>query len=378
MQKWDIVNQDVVIFDDHNKATISRILGEEIITKRYWDYLAYPIYSLNSKKVLMLGLGGGTVIQLLNKWGWLGQFDAIDNNKDLIEGLMEHGHLNYSNLNIIYSDAREFIGNCQEKYDAIVIDLYDDNGPVNDLYTDAYINKLKEMLTPNGMLLYHCIDPTSKYILFDLVSHIKKMPSFSYTVSSLLAENFQYVYNIPFTTSSLVFASNRDLEFSIRNSQEPSIQWLNIFFQNRTLTNEYLSNFVTKTTFPLTYERINKPEQSFLNILIESFTEPYSNEILKIFNNFISQDNLYGKIYRLGDYQLEDVPLELQNSFCLFIKILINQNNIQVLPSMIEELYTELSLVDIRQKNSILSYSFALINDWESAKNIILTTQEVE
>lgn len=144
MQKWDIINQDVVICDGHNKATISRILGEEIITKRYWDYLAYPVYLLNSKKVLMLGLGGGTVIQLLNKWGWLGQFDAIDNNKELIEGLREQGYLNESNLNIIFSDAEEFVENCQGKYDAIIVDLYDDNGPINDLYTNRYIKNYKK------------------------------------------------------------------------------------------------------------------------------------------------------------------------------------------------------------------------------------------
>lgn len=371
MQKWNISNGNLKLWHGNQGATISKIVEKELLTKRYWDYLAWPIYSLNKEKVLMLGLGAGTVIQLLNKWGWSGQFDGVDINKELVEGLREQGYLNYENLNIFYEDAEKFIQETKNKYDAIIIDVYNHKEPINNLYSEVCIQKFKEILNPKGILLFHCIDPTSKYILFDLASKNKRIPSFSYTVATLMEGNFKYVYNFPLTTSSLVFVSNEDLDFSKEIEGEKPIRWLNKFFLQRCITNDNASRYVTKLDFPLTYEDIHRPHQEFLKSLHSSFSSAYADELLNIFNNNITTNEPYGNISCITNDLYCGIPEEIQRNFNLFMKVSRSQESPELLPYMVQEYLKALPYVKLKYKKSLLSHAYALVDEWENAITVL-------
>jgi predicted membrane-bound spermidine synthase len=121
-----------------------------------FSFLYYTRFSraiINSmaenSKVLLIGLGGGTVAKQLEQRGI--NYDAVEIDGRLPElaksyfGLEEKG-------NIIIDDGRHFINKCDEKYDLIIIDaLLGENVPSHLLSLECF-QKLKTLLYPSGKI----------------------------------------------------------------------------------------------------------------------------------------------------------------------------------------------------------------------------------
>ena len=77
--------------------------------------------------VLLLGLGGGSVIQALRKLNFNGPIDAIEIDSKIIDiAKNEFGLNSENNLAIYCDDAFHFVENCESSYDLIIIDLFID------------------------------------------------------------------------------------------------------------------------------------------------------------------------------------------------------------------------------------------------------------
>lgn len=107
--------------------------------------------------ILILGVAGGSVVKtLINEAGYKNKITGVEIDANVIEIAKKYFELDLiPNFDIILDDAFEFVLKTKEKYDLIIIDVFQDTKMPNFLFEDFYINRLLEILEPNGMFLFN-------------------------------------------------------------------------------------------------------------------------------------------------------------------------------------------------------------------------------
>lgn len=112
---------------------------------------------LDIKKVLVLGFGLGSVPTILEK--------IFEKNYDYTGVEIDSKIIDLANkyvipeitsaINLVCDDATNFVNQCKESFDMIAIDLFiDDKVPANFEEVD-FLEKIKNLLSPDGVLLYN-------------------------------------------------------------------------------------------------------------------------------------------------------------------------------------------------------------------------------
>ncbi len=159
--------QEITVFDS---ATLGRILligdGDYAVTqfatkdeKLYHEAIVHPPMAVfpNPKKVLIIGGGDGGVLREVLKHPIkkvvLAELDpaVIEISKEFFPSLSE-GAFNDPRVDIQLGDAREYINSTSEKFDVVIIDLTDPEGPSKFLFTKEFYEKLKSKMNPNAVL----------------------------------------------------------------------------------------------------------------------------------------------------------------------------------------------------------------------------------
>lgn len=112
-----------------------------------------------SKSALILGVAGGSVIQTLrDEFDFKGKITGVELDKKIIEIANNYFGLNkFNDVEIINDDAQNFISKTKEKYDLIVIDVFQDNIMPDFLFEENFVNNLKKILDKNGNILFNTI-----------------------------------------------------------------------------------------------------------------------------------------------------------------------------------------------------------------------------
>ena len=107
--------------------------------------------------ILVLGVAGGSVIQTLSKEiGYKGKITGVEIDADVIQIANDYFKLNqFPNLEIIIDDAFEFVLKTKEKYDLIIIDVFQDSVMPNFLFEEFFINRICFLLQTNGFILFN-------------------------------------------------------------------------------------------------------------------------------------------------------------------------------------------------------------------------------
>lgn len=113
---------------------------------RIADYLNdYP----KNSKVLLLGLGGGSIAKVLSEKGF--EVDACELDKRIANVAKDFFHLS-DHTNITVDDARHYIKNCKKKYDIIVFDTFKGEDPPNHVFTLESLEETKNILNKDGIV----------------------------------------------------------------------------------------------------------------------------------------------------------------------------------------------------------------------------------
>ncbi len=142
---------------------------------RYHEALVHvPMNELERReKVLILGGGDGMAVREVLKYDEVEQIDLVDLDKEMIricstdEKITEinKGSLLSEKLNVHIMDAYEYLEECNEKYDLILVDLPDPNSEVlNKLYSNVFYRMCKAVLNERGVL---AVQSTSPYYATD-------------------------------------------------------------------------------------------------------------------------------------------------------------------------------------------------------------------
>lgn len=117
----------------------------------------------NKEKVLVLGAGIGSVGMILNEFfpnkNW--QLDFVD-IEPIILKWCEMIMSDFKNLKSTYyqADAVDWIAHCQEKYDVITVDVFEESKVPANILTQSFLEKIKNLLQNKGIVIMN--------LMFDL------------------------------------------------------------------------------------------------------------------------------------------------------------------------------------------------------------------
>lgn len=139
------------------------------------------------ERILVLGVAGGSVIKtLVNEIEYKGIITGVEIDLQIIELANNYFKLNeIPNLEIVIDDAFEFVIKTKEKYDLILIDIFQDTVMPSFLFENFFTDRLKLILKTNGVILFNTMillnsdnDRNNKYLKqFDTKNFLtKKIP----------------------------------------------------------------------------------------------------------------------------------------------------------------------------------------------------------
>ncbi|WP_339889480.1 fused MFS/spermidine synthase [uncultured Flavobacterium sp.] len=118
----------------------------------------------NFEHILVLGVAGGSVIKtLVDEIKYNGKITGVELDKNVLELANQYFKLNeVENLELVNDDAFEFVLKTTEKYDLIIIDIFQDTVMPNFLFEDFFINHVNTLLNVNGFILFNTMVLTEK------------------------------------------------------------------------------------------------------------------------------------------------------------------------------------------------------------------------
>lgn len=130
------------------------IMDKENPNVSFWNYVGVLTYNLESyskgKKALLLGLGGGTLYKQLQQKGF--EVDVVEIDSRIEQVAKKYFHIE-KELNVVVDDARHYIRTTEKKYDVVIYDLYHSETPPVHLMTKEAFSEIKQMLSPEGVLV---------------------------------------------------------------------------------------------------------------------------------------------------------------------------------------------------------------------------------
>lgn len=113
------------------------------------------IKSMN--KILVLGVAGGSVIKTLtDEIQFKGTITGVEIDPDIIKIANSYFQLDQiPNLTILIADAFEFILQANEKYDLIIVDVFQDTKMPGFLFENFFTQRLCSLLEEKGCILFN-------------------------------------------------------------------------------------------------------------------------------------------------------------------------------------------------------------------------------
>ncbi len=154
-------NNGELVLDSKNTnysyGSLQRILGKGL------KYIGFERIN-GFENILVLGVAGGSVIKtLVDEVKFKGKITGVEIDKDIIAIAEKYfGLSTIPNLEIVIEDAFEFVLRTKEKYDLIIIDIFQDTMMPNFLFQDFFVNHVNLLLNENGFILFNTMVITEK------------------------------------------------------------------------------------------------------------------------------------------------------------------------------------------------------------------------
>ena len=118
---------------------------------------AFKVFGIPKNKqwniILVLGVGGGTVIELLHSQFPNALITGVDIDRliiDIAKKYFLHGDTPY--LHLVTADAKKYMQKSSSTYDCIVIDIFTGNAIPQFVKTNSFITYCKQRLSPKGVI----------------------------------------------------------------------------------------------------------------------------------------------------------------------------------------------------------------------------------
>ena len=108
----------------------------------YWIHM---VPDKEPKKVLILGLGGGTIARLILEKYPKAEITGVDYSVEILEMAVKHFGLDGTKMKIKTEDAFEYVKTEKKKYDLIIVDLVDGYWYPLKIFSDSFIKELYQL-----------------------------------------------------------------------------------------------------------------------------------------------------------------------------------------------------------------------------------------
>lgn len=158
MAKRDRAARPIVAVEDGRKVlrvggVIQSVAVDERYTSDVWDAM---LPRRQPASALILGLGGGAIAQLMTRrWG---AFPIVGVELDpavVWLARREFGLDDLPHLKIVTADAFAWVARCEQRFDAICVDLYTAGKMAHGVLGATFLNDLRRLLTPGGEVAFN-------------------------------------------------------------------------------------------------------------------------------------------------------------------------------------------------------------------------------
>jgi len=182
------------------------------------------LFDIAPKNILLIGLGGGSILQYLMKICPQSKIDVVELRESVIKVSHEFFQVpaDAKNINIFHSDAKEHVISTAQKksqmYDLILIDAFDAWGPAELNKDDNFIAACQSLLKCDGTICFNLWN--RKEDSFHHVSHQLKTLFSGNTLELHLGKQDSNVIVFGFSNSDRLrnISQYRDIAFKLRES----------------------------------------------------------------------------------------------------------------------------------------------------------------
>ncbi len=163
--------QHIEVFENAQFGRVMRIDDCFMTSERDEFFYHEPMVHLPAiahpgvRRALVVGGGDGGAAEELLKLPQIERVVLAELDEQVIAvsrewlGQIHHGAFDDPRLEIRIGDARSFLGQTDERFDQIVLDLTDPFGPATDLYTVEFYESCRRALAPGGVISLHLGSP---------------------------------------------------------------------------------------------------------------------------------------------------------------------------------------------------------------------------
>lgn len=132
--------------------------------QKVWDKVLESVSLEAVERILVLGMGGGSVIQLLrDKYSFEGRIVAVELDPIIVElASSEFGVKNEKGLRIVCMDAAEFVKKRSAGFDLILVDLFIDDKVPDAILKKDFWDALGRHCKINGQIFFNAFQDESR------------------------------------------------------------------------------------------------------------------------------------------------------------------------------------------------------------------------
>jgi spermidine synthase len=164
--------QDLVIFESFDWGRVLALDG--VVQTTTGDEFCYhemivhvPVMAHGAaREVLIIGGGDGGCLREALKHPGLERVTQVEIDRGVIElcttwlPSISDGAFAHPKARVIIADGARFAAECQERFDVVVVDSTDPQGPGAVLFTEAFYRNVRGLLKPGGILATQCGNPS--------------------------------------------------------------------------------------------------------------------------------------------------------------------------------------------------------------------------
>lgn len=122
--------------------------------------------------ILILGVAGGSVVKtLVNDFGFTKRIKGVEIDENCNKIANDYFGLNQlKNFTCIIDDAENFVQNTTEKFDLLIIDIFNDDKMPKFLFEKSFVENCQKLVTINGYILFNTMLPRNQK---ELLNHYK-------------------------------------------------------------------------------------------------------------------------------------------------------------------------------------------------------------
>ncbi len=145
-----------------------------------WVFKIWSKVNLQGKRVLILGLGCGSMTSLVS-----GVITGVEIDPEMIA--LGKKYFDLSRVSILNQDAFKFILKNKKTFDLILVDLYNGSNFPKQFESEEFLQKLSQTMSKNGTVIFNRL--TTKNANFELKKFLDKLAEY-FKIQEVLKVDF--------------------------------------------------------------------------------------------------------------------------------------------------------------------------------------------